>query len=83
MKIVEVFKVTTTRPLNALNVVGIAELAQFTDFDPTSSVTKAAAAFHTLQYLWSWEYLNHDLEYLDFNGLRMFFKDGSSLTLKV
>jgi hypothetical protein len=31
---------------------------------------------------WSWEYLQHDLEYLDFKGLRMFFKDGSSIKLK-
>jgi hypothetical protein len=82
MKICEAFLVEYSRPLNALDKVSIAELAQFTVFDPSSSITKAAAAFDTLQGEWSWEYLQHDLEYLDFKGLRMFFKDGSSIKLK-
>ena len=82
MKISEAFKVEITRPLDAINSVSIAELAQFTNFDPTSSITKAAAAFDTLQGEWSFEYLPHDLEYLDFKGMRMFFKDGSSLKLR-
>jgi hypothetical protein len=82
VKIIESFKTEHTRPMNALNLVSIAELAKFTNFDPASSITKAAAAWDTLQGEWSWEYMHHDQEYLDFNELKMFFKDGSSLTLK-
>lgn len=82
MKICEAFSVEYSRPLDAIDKVAIAELAQFTVFDPSSSITKAAAAFDALQCEWSWEYLQHDLEYLDFKGLRMFFKDGSSIKLK-
>jgi hypothetical protein len=81
MKIADFFRTQYTRPLNALNVVSIAELAKFTNFNPKSSVTPVAAAWDTLQGEWSWEYMMSDLEYLDFKSLRMFFKDGSSLTL--
>lgn len=79
-KISEVFKVITTRPLGALDKVGIAELAQFTslklhDF-PFSS------AWQALVNEWKFEYNPRDDEYLTMNGLMMFFKDGSSITLK-
>lgn len=81
-RVCEAFKsVVTVRPLDALNSVSIAELAQFTLFDPASSLTKAAAAFDTLQGEWSWEYMPHDLEFLDWKGLRIYFKDGSSLAV--
>lgn len=80
MKISEVFKVTTTRPLDALNVVGIAELAQFTRFVPHSM--PASAAWQALAYEWSFEYDMRDDEYQTMTGLRMFFKDGSSITLE-
>ena len=80
MKISDVFKVITTRPLNALDKVGIAELAQFTplilhDF-PFS------AAWQTLVNEWKFEYDMRDDEYQTMNGLMMFFKDGSSITLE-
>jgi hypothetical protein len=83
MKINEAFKVVTTRPLNALNKVSIADVAQFTVFDPTSSVTKVAAAFDTIYGEWSYEVDHfHDLNHLDFNKAVVWFNDGSSLTFK-
>jgi hypothetical protein len=83
MKISEAFKVTTTRPLDALDKVGIAELAQFTVFDPTSSITKVAAAFDTVYGEWSYEVDHfHDLNHLDFDKAVVWFKDGSSITFK-
>ena len=81
MKITDFFRTQYTRPLNALNTVSIAELAKFTDFDPKASRTPSASAWDAIRSEWVWEYIMSDLEYLDFNGLRMFFKDGSSLTL--
>lgn len=80
MKISEVFKVVTTRPLDALNVVGIAELAQFTNFVPHDF--PFSAAWQALANEWKFEYDMRDDEYQTMNGLQMFFKDGSSLTLK-
>ncbi len=80
MKISEVFGVTTTRPLNALNVVGIAELAQFTPFTPHAM--PFLAAWSALLREWKFEYDMSDNEYQTLSGLKMFFKDGSSLTLK-
>jgi len=80
MKISEVFKVTTTRPLDALNVVGIAELAQFTHFVPHAM--PFSSAWQALAYDWSFEYDMRDDEYQTLSGLKMFFKDGSSITLE-
>lgn len=80
MKISEVFKVTTTRPLNALNSVGIAELAQFTPI--TLHSMPFSAAWQTLVNEWKFEYNPRDDEYQTMSGLSMFFKDGSSITLK-
>lgn len=82
MKISNAFKVTTTRPLDALDKVGIAELAQFTNVD-LSGKYKVADAFNTIQDEWSFEVLPSDLEFLDLHGARVLFKDGSSLTFKV
>ena len=83
MKISEAFKVTTTRPLNALNVVGIAELAQFTDF-PAGGVFPVADADITIRNEWRFEVdEGHGLEYLTFKDARVVFKDGSSLTFSV
>jgi len=79
MKISEAFKVTTTRPLNALNVVGIAELAQFTPFTPHDF--PFSAAWSALMNEWKFEYDMSDNEFQTMSGLKMFFKDGSSLTL--
>lgn len=81
MKISEAFKVTTTRPLNALTKVGIAELAQFTPF--TLHSMPFAAAWQALVNEWKFEYDMSDSEYQTMSGLLMFFKDGSSLKLKV
>jgi hypothetical protein len=81
MKFSAIFKITTTRPLNALNQVSIAELAQFTEFEPAGFITAAQAADTALRSEWRFEYEPSDLEYLDFDGLCIFFKDGSSLTL--
>ena len=84
LKIAEYFNVTTTRPLNALDKVGIAELAQFLPFDPSSSVTPVAAAFDELVKEYKWERdAEHGLEYLDWKDARMVFKDNSTLTYKV
>ena len=84
MKIAEYFNVTTTRPLNALDKVSIAELAQFMPFDPSSSVTPVAAAFDELVKEYKWERdAEHGLEYLDWKDARMVFKDNSTLTYKV
>jgi len=82
MKLDKAFKITTTRPLNALDKVGIAELAQFTDVD-VSGKYKVADAFNKLYAEWSFEVLDSDLEFLDLHGARILFKDGSSLTFKV
>lgn len=84
MKISEYFNVTTTRPLNALDKVGVAELAQFLPFDPSSSVTPVAAAFDELVKEYKWERdAAHGLEYLNWKDARMVFKDNSTLTYKV
>jgi hypothetical protein len=77
-----VFRATTSRPLSNLNVVSIAELAKFTAFDPKSGITVAQAADAAIRKEWKLEILMHDLEYLDWEGLRVFFTDGSSLTLE-
>lgn len=83
MKISEAFKVTTTRPINALNVVGIAELAQFTDF-PAGGVFSVADADITIRNEWRFEVDDgHGLERLTFKDACVYFKDGSSLTFSV
>ena len=83
MKISEAFKVTTTRPLNALNVVGIAELAQFTDFS-AGGVFPVADADITIRNEWRFEVDDgHGLERLTFKDACVVFKDGSSLTFSV
>ena len=83
MKICEAFKVTTTRPLNALNVVSIAELAQFTDF-PAGGVFPVADADITIRNEWRFEVDDgHGLERLTFKDACVVFKDGSSLTFSV
>ncbi len=81
MKIAEAFKVTTTRSLDALDKVGIAELAQFTTF--TLHSMPFSAAWQALVSEWPFEYNMNDNEYQTMGGLKMFFKDGSSITLKV
>ena len=84
MKISQYFDVTTVRPLNALDKVGIAELAQFLTFEPSSSVTPVAAAFDELVKEYKLERdAEHGLEYLDWKHARMVFKDGSTLSYKV
>lgn len=81
-KIADTFKVVTTRPLNALNSVGIAELAQFTVF-PTGGVFPVADADITVRNEWRWEVdEGHGLERLTFQDACIVFKDGSTLTFK-
>lgn len=83
MKIADAFKVTTTRPLNALDVVGIAELAQFTEF-PVGGVFPVADADITIRNEWRWEVDDgHGLEQLTFKDARVVFKDGSTLSFRV
>lgn len=79
MKISEVFKVETTRPLSALNKVSIAELAQFTRFKLHDF--PFSAAWEALMNEWKFEYEMRDDEFQTMSGLKMFFKDGSSLAL--
>lgn len=82
MKISEAFHVTTYRPLNALDKVSVAELAQFT---PTKICTKypVAVAEDTIREEWNFEVDHyHDLNYLDFNTAIIWFKDGSTLIFK-
>ena len=77
MKISEAFKVSTTRPLNALNVVSIAELAQYT---PTEICDKypVAVAENTIRKEWNFEVEHyHDLNYLDFNKAVVWAADTS------
>lgn len=82
MKISEAFSVVTTRPLDALNMVGIAELVQFTEFDPTAFITKAAAADHAIRKEWKWELEDSELNFLAWQRLMLVFKDGSTISLK-
>jgi hypothetical protein len=82
MKISEAFAVSITRPLDALDTVSIAELAQFT---PTKICDKypIAVAEDAIREEWNFEVEHyHDLNYLDFNKAMIWFKDGSSLTFK-
>jgi hypothetical protein len=81
MKICEAFKVTTSRPLDALDKVGIAELVQFTYFDPKEAPTVAASADRAIRKEWVWEVEDSELNFLDFKGLRIKFKDGSGIDL--
>jgi len=80
VRLSEVFKVETTRPLSALDKVGIAELAQFTHFQ--LSDYPLAAAWEALMNEWKLEYDMRDDEFQTMTGLQMFFKDGSSLFLR-
>ena len=81
-KIADTFKVVTTRPLDALNSVGIAELAQFT-FVPTGGVFPVADADITVRKEWRFEVdEGHGLERLTFKDACIVFKDGSTLTFK-
>lgn len=71
-------KFTTTRPLDALNKVGIAELAVFT---PLGDADTAQEVDAILRREWSWEIdQDHGLEYLDWRDGRIVFKDGSTIT---
>ncbi len=79
VRLSEVFKVSTTRPLNALDKVSIAELAQFTHF--TLHDFPFSAAWSALMNEWKFEYDMRDDEFQTMSGLKMFFKDGSSLAL--
>ena len=84
MKISQYFDVTNTRPLDALDKVGIAELAQFLTFDPSDSVTPVAAAFDALIKEYKWERdVENWAEFLDWKNARMGFKDGSTLAFKI
>ena len=81
-KIADTFKVVTTRPLDALNSVSIAELAQFT-LVPTGGVFPVADADITVRKEWRWEGdEGHGLERLTFKDACIVFKDGSTLTFK-
>ena len=79
VRLSEVFKVSTTRPLNALDKVGIAELAQFTHFQLHDF--PFSGAWEALMNEWKFEYDMRDDEFQTMSGLKMFFKDGSSLAL--
>ena len=83
MKICEAFKVVTSRPLDALDKVGIAELVQFTWFDPKEAPTVAASADRAIRDEWRFEVEDSELNSLDWKGLRIGFKDGSAITLKL
>jgi len=82
MKICDAFLVKYSRPLNALDKVSIAELVQFTSFDPKDSITVAAAADRAIREEWKFEVEDHVLNFLDWRALQIFFKDGSSIKLK-
>ncbi len=82
VKIADEFAVVTTRPLNALGKVGIAELAQYTVF-PTGGVFPVADADITVRNEWRWEVdEGHGLERLTFEDACIVFKDGSTLAFK-
>lgn len=73
-------KVETSRPLNALDKVGIAELAQFTRFDPNSHITVCAAADEAIRKAFDWELADSPLDFLDYGKARIVFKDGSVIS---
>jgi hypothetical protein len=76
----EVFNVTTTRPLDALDKVSIADLARFTPFQLCDKYPIAVAE-DTIREEWNFEVEHyHDLNHLDFDKAVVWFKDGSSLT---
>lgn len=82
VKICEAFKVVTSRPLDALDKVGIAELVQFTYFDPKEAPTIAASADRAIRKEWTWEIEDSDINSLDWHSLCIKFKDGSTINLK-
>jgi hypothetical protein len=82
VKLADFFKVVITRPLNSLDKVSIAELAQFTEFDPKEGITMFASADLTLRREWPFEIKDTDLNNFDFNSLYLCFKDGSHLILR-
>jgi hypothetical protein len=80
VKIADEFAVVTTRPLNALHKVGIAELAQFTHF-PADRVFAIANAELAVRKEWNWEIdADHDLNQLTLKNARVVFRDGSTLS---
>lgn len=82
MNIFDAFKVAISRPLDALTVVSIAELAQFTTFQHRTKYPVAAAE-NAIRKEWNFEVDSfHYLNYLDFSKAIVWFKDGSSLTFK-
>lgn len=82
-KISEAFKVQTTRPLDNLNAVSIAELAQFTAFTSDNQFPVADAE-NALRKEWAFEVdANHSLNHLDFKKAVLWFLDGSTLTFQV
>lgn len=84
MKVSEFFKVITTRPLNALNKISIAELAQYSDIGGIKSNNPIADAEAILRKEWIFEIdADHKLNHLDGNSARLVFKDGSTLSFLV
>jgi hypothetical protein len=70
--------------LNALDKVGIAELAQFLTFDPSSSVTPTAAAYDELAKEYKLERdMENCVEFLAWKHAKMVFKDGSTLAFNI
>lgn len=84
-QICDAFKVQTFRPENAPDVVSIAELAVFTEFElyagPRSNSTPCSRADFAIRKHWKFEIEESDLNYLDFAKMHINFRDGSSLTL--
>ncbi len=73
-------KFETTRPLDALDKVGIADLAIYT---PMGQADTAQAVDQVLRAEWQWEIDHgHGLEFLDWRKGRIVFKDGSMITFK-
>lgn len=84
MKVSEFFKVITTRPLNALNKISIAEIAQYTNIEGIKSKDPIADAEDILRKEWIFEIdAGHKLNHLDANGARLVFKDGSTLSFLI
>lgn len=86
-KIADMYNIKTSRPIEALDKVSIAELAQYTEFDEIAKYP-LAEAYSSLMAQWPFEIdktseTAYFLSHLDFTSARVFFNDGSCLMFSV
>jgi hypothetical protein len=77
----QAFKTQTTRPLDNLNAVSIAELAQFTQVRLDANQTPVSSAYDDLRQEWKFEIdESSPLYFVDWREACAVFADGSTLT---